>query len=88
MKQVRSFFGHAGFYRRFIKDFSEVPCPLSNSFSKDSPFEFDESCRDAFEKFRSLLVSVSIIQPLDFLCPFEIVCDVPNFVVGAILVKG
>jgi len=44
VKQVRSFLGHAGFYRRFIKDFSKVACPLTNLLAKDAPFVIDESC--------------------------------------------
>jgi len=50
VKQVRSFLGHARFYRRFIKDLSKVVCPLTNLLSKDTPFEFDESSMEAFEK--------------------------------------
>ena len=50
VKQVTSFLGHVGFYRRFIKDFSKVARPLSNLLSKDSPFVIDESCVRAFEK--------------------------------------
>ena len=43
VKQVRSFLGHAGFYRRFIMDFSEVARPLTNLLTKDAPFVIDES---------------------------------------------
>jgi len=61
VKQVRSFLGHAGFYRRFIKDFNKVAHPLTNLLSKDTPFVFNESCVEAFEKLRSLLVSTPIM---------------------------
>ena len=50
VKQVRSFLGHAGFYRRFIKDLSSVAHPLTNLLTKDAPFVIDESCIKAFEK--------------------------------------
>ena len=63
VKQVRSFLGHTGFYRRFIKDFSKVACPLTNLLTKYAPFVIDESCVKAFEKLRSSLVSASIVQP-------------------------
>ena len=43
MKAVRSFLGHAGFYRCFIKDFSQMTRPLTNLLAKDAPFEFTES---------------------------------------------
>ena len=48
VKEVRSFIGHAGFYRRFIKDFNKIYIPLCNLLVKDAPFIFDESCLDAF----------------------------------------
>jgi len=44
MKDIRSFIGHAGFYRRFIKDFSKIARPLTNLLVKDVPFIFDEGC--------------------------------------------
>ena len=50
MKQVRSFLGHASFYRRFIKNFSKVARPLTNLLTKDASFVIDESCVKAFEK--------------------------------------
>ena len=49
VKGIRSFLGHAGFYRRFIKDFSKIFKPLCRLLEKDANFDFDESCRSAFE---------------------------------------
>ena len=40
VKQIRSFLGHAGFYRRFIRDFSKIARPLSDLLGKDVPFLF------------------------------------------------
>jgi len=50
VKQVKSFLSHAGFCRRFIKDFSKMAGPLTNLFTKDAPFMIDKSCVKAFEK--------------------------------------
>ena len=85
VKKVKSFLGHAGFYRRFIKDFSKVVRPLTNLLTKDVPFAFNEACVKTFEKLQSLLVSAPIVQPLDFYLPFEIMCDASNITIGAIL---
>ena len=54
IKGIRSFLGHAGFYRRFIKDFSMTPRPLTNLLQKDVPFVFDEDCKEAFKFLRKL----------------------------------
>ena len=42
VREVRSFLGHAGFYRHFIKDFSKVALPLSNQLQKEVEFDFDD----------------------------------------------
>ena len=49
IKGICSFLGHAGFYRRFIKDFSKISRPLTNLLQEDVPFVFDDDCIEAFE---------------------------------------
>ena len=58
---IRSFLGHDGFYRRFIKDFSKTSRPLCSLLEKDANFDFDESCRSAFEEIKSKLVTSPIM---------------------------
>ena len=48
LKGIRSFLGHAGFYRRFIKDFSKISKPLCNLLEKDAAFLFDDACLVTF----------------------------------------
>jgi hypothetical protein len=48
VKEIRSFLGHVGFYRQFIKDFSKITRRLCRLLAKDTPFEFDEECLKAF----------------------------------------
>jgi hypothetical protein len=85
IKGVRSFLGHAGFYRCFIKDFSHIARPLTSLLAKDAPFEFDDECLDAFHILKKALISAPIIQPLDWSLPFEIMCDASDYAVGAVL---
>uniref|UniRef100_A0A2N9IGG3 Reverse transcriptase domain-containing protein n=1 Tax=Fagus sylvatica TaxID=28930 RepID=A0A2N9IGG3_FAGSY len=85
VKDIRSFLGHAGFYRRFIKDFSVISRPLCNLLSKDTPFEWTEACQEAFEKLKGTLTSAPIMQPPDWSLPFEIMCDASDYAVGAVL---
>jgi len=72
VKQVSSFLGHGGFYKRLIKDFSKIVHPLTNLLTKDAPFVIDESCVKAVEKLWSSLVLAPIVQSPDFSLPFEI----------------
>ena len=44
VKDIRSFLGHMGFYRRFIKDFSKITRPLTKLLAEDVPFIFDDGC--------------------------------------------
>ena len=61
VKGIRSFLGHAGFYRRFIKDFSNIARPLCRLLEKDTRFNFDDSCKAAFEEIKTRLVQAPII---------------------------
>ncbi|CAL2252689.1 unnamed protein product [Prunus armeniaca] len=85
VKGVRSFLGHAGFYRRFIKDFSKISQPLCNLLTKDASFTFDEACLEAFNKLKSLLTSAPIIAAPNWDLPFELMCDASDYAVGAVL---
>ena len=52
LKDIRSFLGHTGFFRRFIKEFSKIAKPLTNLLGKDVPFNFDEECLQAWEELK------------------------------------
>ena len=60
IKGIRSFLGHASFYRRFIKDFSKISRPLKNLLQKDVPFFYDD-CVEAFETLKKALISAPIV---------------------------
>ena len=60
VRDIRSFLGHAGFYRRFIKDFSAIARPLCNLLAKDVPFAWSQACEAAFDKLTTMLVSSPI----------------------------
>ncbi|CAA7041920.1 unnamed protein product [Microthlaspi erraticum] len=85
VKDIRSFLGHAGFYRRFIKDFSQIARPLTRLLCKDINFEFTEECHKAFTKIKEALVSAPVVQPPNWELPFEIMCDASDYAVGAVL---
>jgi hypothetical protein len=85
VKGIHSFLGHAGFYRRFIQNFSHIAQPLTHLLSKDAPFVFMKECLQAFHTLKKTLFSTTVIQPPDWHPPFKIMCDASDFVVGAVL---
>lgn len=85
LKDIRSFLGHAGFYRRFIKDFSFIARPLCHLLAKDVPFEWTPACEAAFTKLKSSLTSPPIVRSPDWELPFELMCDASDYAVGAVL---
>ncbi|KAL5572311.1 hypothetical protein UlMin_021908 [Ulmus minor] len=85
VKGIRSFLGHAGFYRRFIRDFSKVAKPLCNLLEKDRKFEFDENCLKAFLELKKKLSLAPVIVAPDWAAPFELMCDASDVAVGAVL---
>ncbi|BBG94798.1 transposable element gene [Prunus dulcis] len=85
VKGIRSFLGHAGFYRRFIKDFSKITKPLCKLLLKDSEFNFDSDCLEAFNLLKTKLTTAPVIMAPDWELPFEIMCDASDYAIGAVL---
>ncbi|GJS97328.1 reverse transcriptase domain-containing protein [Tanacetum coccineum] len=70
VKGVRSFLGHAGFYRRFIQDFSKIARPMTHLLEKETPFVFSKDCIDAFQTLKKKLTEAPILtkhfQPIHY----------------------
>ncbi|WMV30746.1 hypothetical protein MTR67_024131 [Solanum verrucosum] len=79
VKGIKSFLGHAGFYRRFIKDFSKISKLLTNLLTKDVKFEFSEG------KIKVKLSEAPIVVSPNWNQPFEITCDASDTTVGVVL---
>nr|GEW20265.1 reverse transcriptase domain-containing protein [Tanacetum cinerariifolium] len=85
VKGVRSFLGHAGFYRRFIQDFSKIARPMTHLLEKYTSFVFSKDCIDAFETLKKKLTEAPILVVPDWNLPFELMCDASDFSIGAVL---
>ena len=85
VKRIRSFLGHACFYRRFIKYFSKISRPLCGLLEKDAKFDFDESCRSAFDEIKSRLVTAPIMLTPVWNNDFEIMCYASDYAMGVVL---
>jgi len=87
VREVHSFLGHAGFYRRCIQDFSKKALPLSNLLQKDVDFIFDEGCKEAFDCLKKAPTATLIIQAPDWTSSFELMCDASNYALGVVLAQ-
>jgi hypothetical protein len=85
VKGIRSFLGHAGFYRRFIQDFSKIARPLTHLLEKDAPFIFSNECIEAFNVLKKKLTEAPVLIAPDWDLPFELMCDASDYAIGAVL---
>nr|GFB32441.1 reverse transcriptase domain-containing protein [Tanacetum cinerariifolium] len=75
VKGIQSFLGHAGFYRRFIQDFSKISRPMPHLLEKNTPFVFSEDCIQAFQTLKKKLTEASISIAPNWDLPFELMRD-------------
>ncbi|KAF8108371.1 hypothetical protein N665_0110s0013 [Sinapis alba] len=85
VKGIISFLVRAGFYRRFIQDFSKITRPLTRLLCKDTKFHFNNECLEAFHTIKGALVSAPIVQPPYCELPFEVMCGASDYAVGVVL---
>ncbi|GJW01499.1 reverse transcriptase domain-containing protein [Tanacetum coccineum] len=76
---------YAGFYRRFIKDFSKISRPMTHLLEKNTPFIFLEDCILAFQTLKKKLTEAPILIAPNWDQPFEITCDASDYTIGAVL---
>ena len=88
VRDIRSFLGHSGFYRRFFKDFRAIARRLCNFLAKDIPFARSKACEVAFDKLKTMLVSPPIMRSPNWNLPFEIMCDTSDYARGYFRKKG
>ena len=86
-KQVRSFLGLAGYYRKFIKNFSELATPLTNLTKKREPqvVKWTEECDRAFQRLKEILCQKPVLKAPDFTKEFRLQTDASEHGLGAVL---
>nr|GFA02515.1 reverse transcriptase domain-containing protein [Tanacetum cinerariifolium] len=85
VKGIRSFLGHARFYRRFIQDFSKIAGPMTRLLEKDTTLFFSKECVEAFKTLKRKLTEASILTALDWDFPFELMCDARDLAISVVL---
>lgn len=84
-KQVRSFMGATGWYRRFIADYATIAAPIFETLKKGRSFQFPETAREAFDKLKNALITSPVLTHPDFSKHFYVQCDASDLGIGAVL---
>jgi hypothetical protein len=85
--RIRSFLGLAGYYRRFILDFSKIAKPMTELLKKGVKFSWNEKCEEAFHTLRAHLTTAPVLAQLDNSKPFDVYCDASGIGLGCVLMK-
>jgi hypothetical protein len=87
MSTSRSFLGLAGFYRRFMKDFSTIATPLNELTKKGVPFSWGTRQENAFNMLKDKLTRAPLLQLPNFNKTFELECDASGIGLGCVLLQ-
>ena len=87
VKEVRGFLGLAGYYRRFIENFSKISKPLTELLKKDIPFKQTDPCEKAFQTLKTKLTTAPILVQPDITKNFDVYCDALRIGLGCILMQ-
>lgn len=87
-KTLKGFLGLAGYYRRFLPDFSKIAKPLYELLKKDRQYEWLNEQEDAFQQLKNLLITEPVLQYPDFTKPFILTTDASDHALGAVLSQG
>ncbi|WVZ80348.1 LOW QUALITY PROTEIN: hypothetical protein U9M48_027832, partial [Paspalum notatum var. saurae] len=85
MTGIRSFLGLAGYYRRFIKDFSKTAKPMTSLTKKNVKYVWSPNCEGAFQTLKKLLTSAPVLAQPDVTKPFDVYCDASGNGLGCVL---
>ncbi|WVZ49137.1 hypothetical protein U9M48_000515 [Paspalum notatum var. saurae] len=85
--EIRSFLGLAGYYRRFIKDFSKTAKPMTSLTKKNAKYLWDPKCEEAFTSLKKSLTSAPVLAQPDVTKPFDVYCDASGNGLGCVLMQ-
>jgi hypothetical protein len=85
--EIQSFLGLAGYYRRYIKDFSKIAKPMMKLLEKNKAFEWIAECQASLEELRKCLTSAPVLVLPDLTKKFDIYCDTSSRGLGWLLMQ-
>ncbi|CAO1940470.1 unnamed protein product [Urochloa humidicola] len=87
VKEVRGFLGLAGYYRRFIENFSKIAKPMTELLKKEVPFKWSDACEEAFQILKTKLTTAPVLAQLDITKSFDVYCDASRIGIGCVLMQ-
>jgi hypothetical protein len=87
VKEIRSFLGLAGYYRRFIEGFSKIARPLTSLLEKDKEFKWTDACQASFEELKRRLTTAPVLVMPDLQKSFDVYCDASRQGLGCVLMQ-
>jgi hypothetical protein len=87
VSEVRSFLGLAGYYRRFIPNFSKVAKPIMKLLKKGNKYLWSEACDESFKHLKKLLTTSHVLAQPDTTKPFNVYCDASGTSLGGVLMQ-
>jgi hypothetical protein len=85
VSEVRSFLGLAGYYHRFIPNFSKISKPITELLKKRNKYLWSETCDEAFEHLKRILTTSSVLAQSDTTKSFDLYCDASGTSLGGVL---
>ncbi|WVZ52051.1 LOW QUALITY PROTEIN: hypothetical protein U9M48_003146 [Paspalum notatum var. saurae] len=86
-KQLKPFLGLAGYYRRFIKDFSKIAKPMTSLTKKNAKFVWGPKCEEGFQELKKPLTTAPVLAQPDVTKPFDVYCDASGRGLGCVLMQ-
>jgi hypothetical protein len=87
VSEVRSFLGLAGYYRRFIPNFSKITKPVIELLKKENKYVWSEACDEAFKHLKKLLTTSPVLAQPDTTKSFDVYCDASGTGLGGVLMQ-
>src|SRR5207253_2961929 len=85
--EIRSFLGLAGYYRRFIQDFSKITKPMKKLLQKEAKFNWTSNYEAAFQQLKTLLTTALVLTQPVVTKPFDVYCDASGTDLGCVLMQ-
>ena len=87
VKQLRTMFGHTGYYRKFIKGYAQITAPMEKLMRRDAKYEWTEECQKSLDILEEKMVTAPILVFPDWKKPFHVHVDASSIALGIILAQ-